>query len=162
SADGRLALSGADDNTVRLWDLETRKFIRSLNGHSRAVYGVAFSPDGRRAVSGGKDCTLRLWKVDTGAALSHFDLPAEESIWGVAVSSGGRHVLIASDSSVVRLWDAETSKEVGRLEGHADLARSVAVSTDGRWAITSGGDAEKQRDYTIRLWDIARRTEDRQ
>ena len=37
SPDGRRALSGADDNTVRLWDVETGGCLRVLEGHSASV-----------------------------------------------------------------------------------------------------------------------------
>ena len=44
SPDGRRALSGADDKTVRLWDVETGSCLRVLEGHSDSVWSVAWSP----------------------------------------------------------------------------------------------------------------------
>jgi WD40 repeat protein len=61
SPDGRRLLSGGFDNTVRLWDVASGKELRKLEGHTGAVYGVAFSRDGRRAVSASQDSTVRLW-----------------------------------------------------------------------------------------------------
>ena len=34
-----------------MWDLESGRELRTLEGHSDWVNGVAVSPDGRRAVS---------------------------------------------------------------------------------------------------------------
>ncbi len=63
SPDGTRVLSGGNDRTLRLWDVETGKELRCYNGHKGVVLGVAFSPDGKRALSGGHDGTMRLWQV---------------------------------------------------------------------------------------------------
>ena len=55
--------------TVRLWDLETGRCLRVLEGHTDAVVSVAWSADPRRALSGSNDKTVRLWDVETGRCL---------------------------------------------------------------------------------------------
>jgi WD40 repeat protein len=47
--DGRRAVSGSEDRTLRLWDLESGQTIRTLEGHTGGVWSVAVTPDGRRA-----------------------------------------------------------------------------------------------------------------
>jgi WD40 repeat protein len=63
SPDGRRVLSGSDDQTVRLWDVNTAKELHRFAGHRGRVWGVAFSPDGRFALSCGEDRTIRLWRL---------------------------------------------------------------------------------------------------
>ena len=41
SADGRLALSGSYDGTVKVWDLTSGQELRTLKGHARVVVGDA-------------------------------------------------------------------------------------------------------------------------
>ena len=69
-ADGRRALSGSDDRTLRLWDLETGAELRRFEGHEGWVTSVTVLADGRRALSGFRDKTLRLWDLETGAELA--------------------------------------------------------------------------------------------
>ena len=70
SPDGRRIVSGAADNSLRLWDASSGRPIGSpLQGHTSWVLSVAFSPDGRRIVSGSGDNTLRLWDAETGAPI---------------------------------------------------------------------------------------------
>jgi WD40 repeat protein len=72
SADGRRAVSGSGDKTVRVWDLESDEPPRVLEGHSNQVNSVMLSADGRRAVSGSSDKTVRVWDLEKCLCLSSF------------------------------------------------------------------------------------------
>jgi WD40 repeat protein len=55
--------SGSDDNTVKLWSVESQKEVTTLQGHDNIVLSVAFSPDGKYLASGSWDNTVKLWSV---------------------------------------------------------------------------------------------------
>ena len=59
SGDGRTAVSGGDDGTLRVWDLTGTDPPRVLTGHTYEVAGVAVSGDGRTAVSCAAATTAR-------------------------------------------------------------------------------------------------------
>ena len=56
---GRTAVSGGEDKTVRLWDVESGKEIRRFDSHKDRITGVCFTPDGLHVVSGSGDKTVR-------------------------------------------------------------------------------------------------------
>jgi WD40 repeat protein len=63
-------VSGSDDNTIKLWNVETGQEIRTLKGHDNSVSSVNFSPDGKTLVSGSADNTIKLWNLGTDWGLS--------------------------------------------------------------------------------------------
>ncbi|KAF9525929.1 WD-repeat protein [Crepidotus variabilis] len=65
SPDGRWAASASWDNSVRIWEGRTGKFIATLRGHVGAVYRLAWSADGRMLISASKDSTLKIWDLKT-------------------------------------------------------------------------------------------------
>jgi WD40 repeat protein len=73
SPDGKHLISGADDQTVKIWELETGRLIRTLQGHSDAISSVAISPDGKKIASSSDDKTVKLWDFETGNLLHSFE-----------------------------------------------------------------------------------------
>jgi WD40 repeat protein len=60
------------DQTLRVWDVETGRELRTLKGHTDAVNGVAVSGNGTRVVSASWDNTVRVWDVETGESIATF------------------------------------------------------------------------------------------
>ena len=63
SSDGQTIVSGSDDHTIKVWNLDTGELLHTLEGHSDSVNSVAISPNGRTIVSGSKDETVKVWQV---------------------------------------------------------------------------------------------------
>lgn len=73
SPDGKLLATCGNDNLVKLWSLPDGKPVRSLEGHTRHAYNVAFHPDGKSLVSGDLLGVLKQWDVATGKLMRDFD-----------------------------------------------------------------------------------------
>src|SRR5262249_36055451 len=117
SAPGKLVLSGSDDRTVRLWDLQTGRELRRFDGLRGAVSAVAFSPDGKWAVAGGQERVLVLWRIADGKELRRMT-GHTDPIAAVAFSPDGKLIASGGTDRTVRLWDAATGREIRVLTGH--------------------------------------------
>lgn len=97
--------------------------IRTLEGHSASVYGVALSADGRRAVSASLDRTLKVWDLERGREL--FALEGHSApVNAVSVSADGRHGVSASGDRILQVWDLESGAPLATLR--ATPVRTVA------------------------------------
>ena len=121
--------------------------LRTLQGHTQAVNGVALSADGRRAVSASSDNTLKVWDVENGS-LIHTLEGHSDSVNSVALSANGRRAVSASADNTLKVWDVENGSLIHTLEGHSDWVRDVALSADGRRAVSASGDR------TLKVWDV--------
>src|SRR5260221_274301 len=64
--DSRSLLSGSDDGTLRLWDVERGESLRVMEGYTASLYDIAWSPDGTQLVSSGMDTLVTIWEVAGG------------------------------------------------------------------------------------------------
>ncbi len=159
SPDGTTLASGAEDGTIRLWNVAGRRMIgEPLKGHRDSTWQLAFSPDGTTLASGGNDGTVRLWDVRRRVALAVFgrspepDEPsglASDEVVSVAFSHDGKTLASARNDNTVQLWDVAGRRARGapiRLQTNA-----LDFSPNDRTLVLGGGDG------TVRLWDVARR-----
>jgi WD40 repeat protein len=170
SRSGRRAVSGADDNTVRVWDLDAGRLGATLQGHTDRVWAVAITADGRRAVSGSWDETVRVWDLEASRLIG--TLEGHTSVVdGVAITADGRRAVSGSRDNTVRIWDVEPGiRIVPRLEGWTGAGPvptayhfpglvntlggavgpvfSVAIQPDGPRAVSGGADG------ALQVWDL--------
>lgn len=145
---GQVELGSGPDETARLWDTATGKFVRRFDRHRISVEAITISPDGKHVLTGGGDKTARVWELATGKEVHRFEGHTDRVI-AVAFVPGGKQVLTGGQDGTARLWSLETGKEVRRFEGHLGTVPTVATSADGARAFTGGGDG------TVRVWDAA-------
>jgi uncharacterized protein (TIGR03067 family) len=159
SVDGRRILSGEHNGCVRLFEVESGKRLQQFTAHKGMAEALAFAPDGKTAVTGGgDDGAIALWDLESGKELRRWDAGAR--LTGLAFSPDGRQLLSSAKDGALRWWDAETGKELRKFAVQSETIQGLALSADGRRAVTGGGAAptggwRKGTDFAIRLWDVA-------
>ena len=152
SPDGRLLATAGYDRTIVLWDIETGKLVRKLQGHNGAVFDLAFSPDGKLLASASADTTVKIWHVASGRRLDTRSEPLKE-LYTVAVSPDGRLLVAGGADSRLRVWRlVSTDKPHINPLLYARFAHEGAIhvlrfSDDGRYLVSAGADGE------VKLWE---------
>ncbi|WP_077920334.1 cytochrome D1 domain-containing protein [Spirosoma sp. 209] len=147
SSDGRYALSGSYDKTVKLWEVETGREVRTFTGHADQVVSVALSPDGRYALSGSWDNTIKLWDIASGQEIRTFR-ERSSIVRSVAFSPDGRYILSGSKDKTLKLWEVQSGRKVRTFKGHTDQVYSVAFSPDGNYVLSGS------LDKTLKFWNL--------
>jgi WD40 repeat protein len=147
SPDGKTLASASDDETVKLWELDTLSGFWShsatLSGHSAAVFQVAFSPDGKILASASGDRTVKLWSLD-GILLTALE-EHNGGVRDVAFSPDSRVVASAGEDNTVRLWKPEAAL-LKTFNDHKSTIWSVAFSPQGDLLVSGSAD------NTVKLW----------
>ena len=147
TADGKRVISGSDDNTVKVWNLETGEEQFTLSGHSGYVRAVAVTADGTRVISGSYDNTVKVWNLETGEEPS--TLTGHSSlVEAVAVTADGKRVISGSWDKTVKVWNLDTGEEQLTLSGHSRSVIAVAVTADGKLVISASDDK------TVKVWNL--------
>ncbi|KAG1723697.1 WD40-repeat-containing domain protein [Suillus lakei] len=132
----RLLVTGSDDKTLRVWDLDTGEQVgKSLLDHDGEVWTVAASPNGRWIVSGGGNGSILVWEVATDKTeLKKVPVSFkghESGVENTVFAPDSQTFASASWDETVCVWKRETGKIVlGPLKVGSD-ANSVSYSPDG-------------------------------
>lgn len=163
SLDGRdLATAPRDNSGVRLWKVETRAQVRTLETRYPCCFSpshLAFSRDGKTIVSLTSG-TVERWDVATGKRnrADFFDKTAPF----LALSTDGSLAAQgdgAREGSLMRLWNVSKLPPyvedlrsapglLGELEGHTQAPTVGVFSGDGKVLASSSPDG------TVRIWNV--------
>ena len=156
--DGRWAVTGSHDKTVRVWSLADGALVRTIRlpagpGNVGMVYAVAISPDGALVAASGwttpasQPQAVYLFDRATGALVRRIDgLP--DVVCHLAFSpDGARLAAVLFGGEGLRVYAKQTGwAEEGRDEDYGGNSYGADFASDGRLATTS--DDGKIRVYT--------------
>jgi WD40 repeat protein/serine/threonine protein kinase len=141
SPDGRLLVSGGEDQQVIVWDFPRRERLKTFTDHTGVINAVAFSPDGQWFATGSNDHTVIVWdaaRLEKAVVLREHSDP----VLSVTFSPDGR--LLVSASKLTIVWETGGWKKVRELPGGYSYGNHVFLD-DGR----------RLADMTGRTWDLS-------
>jgi WD40 repeat protein len=160
SLDGIWLASGSEDQTVKVWNLDTGGIVRTIHLWE-AVRSVAFSPCFQTLIGGTIGGTVYVWSLKSGCITQKLE-EHHDNVGGLAFLSNGSELVSASDDNTLRVWKLSpvtdksdrvdgtlTDWESCRAElvGHRKQVTSVTTSPNGKW-IASGS-----MDKSVWFWN---------
>ena len=154
SSDGSQLLIGGYQKAA-LWDPQSGDLKQELKGHRGYVTSAAFSPDGKQIATGCEDEATRLWNAEDGSLIlvqKGIGLPVN----GVAWSADGQQVAAAIGDDMrptrtgrILFFSAKDGAVQQDFEFHSKSATGIALTTDGKYAASSGIDEH------VNIYDLA-------
>lgn len=139
-----ILISGSDDSTLKLWNLDTGKLINSFEGHQESVNCVELLPFNRIA-SGSDDKTIKIWSLENNFdPIDSFQIH-DDSV--LCLKYHNETLLSSSADKTVKIIDTNNYQLLASLIGHEDYVENIELISDNILATGS-------RDNTIRLWNI--------
>lgn len=143
-----IVISGNHDGIIQVWDINSDKPSRVLDGDVDRIQGLSISNDGKFVASGSKDNQIQIWDLETGDQIH--SLEGHDFVVGdVAFSPNGQFLASGSYDESIKLWNWKEEKEICTLNGHSGFVYSVAFANKGNTLISGGFDG------SVRAWDLA-------
>lgn len=150
TADGKHIVSGSYDGTVKIWSFEERKEVATLPSHGKGVNSVAITTDTKHIISASRGGIVAIWSFEDKKEVDSFtvvsDFPYRTLI---ALLPDKKHIVVRSPLTV-KIWSIKERKVVGSLN---DPITAIAVSTNGKYIFTGGGNS------TVKIWSFEERKE---
>jgi len=126
--DGRHVVTGGEDASALVWDLQSGKVTERFTGHSGQMTSIDVSPDGKHVISAATDDTLRTWSISSGEQTSA--LRADNlDFRSVQFSHSGSRIIYRNGNGII-IRNRDTGKRTHDVPVSPGTALSVALSPD--------------------------------
>jgi WD40 repeat protein len=126
SPDGATLYSTSADQSIRTWDVATRKSLDVMRGHDGEMWRLALLPDGHTLVSGSKNGDVSFW--DTSVRHEHRErIDGPEPVNGWKFAADGNGLITFTQAGQVAKWTGphfEHKDVVLEIGQHAQLRSS--------------------------------------
>lgn len=139
SPDGKFIVTASRDRTIKIWDAQSGKELKTLEKNPTNVRNATFTPDGKLVVSTTGEWNkkkkawegeIKFWDPETGKAIRSLTGHSDQ-IRAMAFNSDGSKLVTAGEDGTAVLWDVKEGKAIKTFSGHKEKILDVAITQDG-------------------------------
>ena len=139
--------SPAEFGQVQIWDVATRKLLKTFQPSTDSLYGVSFAPDGKSVACGAADSVVRQINIEDGKILTDFKAHADW-VLGTLFTLDGKPIVSGGRDKALKLIDVDTGRFVDDINN--PLEQVLCMARHPRQEqVLYGGDLGVARIYKI-------------
>ncbi len=146
-AGGKLAVTGGQDDTVRIWSTDQSTAQAVMRGHLSAVSVLALNTGGDILASGSLDGTVILWNMKEHELLKSTKVIGKSSIKSLAFHPNGRILAIGGEDGSLQFRSIPEMKLITTLSGHKNSINDLEFNPRGDLFVSGSEDG------TVIIWD---------
>ncbi|GBC02923.1 hypothetical protein RclHR1_00490009 [Rhizophagus clarus] len=133
SKDGQYVASGGMDGKVKVWKVENRELILSLEGPDEIVW-LDWHPKGNILLAGANDSTIWMWQGHSS------------SVTAGQFTPDGKKIVSGSEDTSLIVWDPKTANSIFKISGedarfHKEGITCLAVNQESTLVLSGSTDA---------------------
>ena len=152
SPDNRFALSLSDDGNLKLWLLSSFEEIEHRFNGGEKIICASFSNDSNQVIfaTSPSDNTFgsvfNIYDIRTGKRFNLYECISK--IDSFVLLPCGKKMVVAINDYRMKVFQLPDGDELSTFSGHSSLITCMAVTLDGRYAVSGS------YDNTVKVWDV--------
>jgi WD40 repeat protein len=121
-------VSGSNDETIKIWDLDRGVCLKALTGHNHWVTSLIFIERDNSLVSGSYDNSIKIWEVNDFQCLKTIQI--KNGIRNLLLLPGG--YFASSGYNSIKIWDANNYECINSLAYQKGSVNHLVLTKDRR------------------------------
>jgi WD40 repeat protein len=146
SPNPRYFATGSDDYTIKIWDIQLVREIKTIKAHDDVVNSLCYSPGGRYIASSSEDNTIKVWNAYDYSLVQTIKLKTSAQL--VKFTPDGRKLVCGTRDSLITFYDPISGKLLAKTPKQKANVTDIVFNPQNPRVMVSSC-----RDSSITFWD---------
>ncbi|KAI6661672.1 Groucho [Oopsacas minuta] len=143
SQDGKYFFTCGSDGKISIWNSQTFKPIKQVDGHGEGASSIDISADGNTLFTGGLDHTVKSWDIRELDKVKEYSFSGQ--IFALGACPSRDWLAVGNENASVEVQNLRKDEHF-RLNIHTQSILTLKYATDAQWCLTGG------KDSVLNLW----------
>jgi WD40 repeat protein len=145
--DGNKIISGSQDGTIKIWNLNSGNLEHTIEAHNDSVKTVC--TDGLRIISGSRDKTIKIWNLKTGEIVRTLSGHLK-AVNAIVLTRNSSKIISGSDDKTLKIWELRTGELLHTFVGNCSPVQTVTTvfAKNKEWIVYS------PYNHILRVWNL--------